>query len=261
MTVNSQPTDVHLHFHELDWIFDEVEQALGAEKAQKLRQLLDSHRTLTQWLQEKNISIARLRRLLFGPQTERTRNAAGGRSESPSPSTQDAAPPDTGVRGDDGSKESASGVKGRRGRPNHGRISAQGYMGCERVVVTHEAILPGAPCPHCQEGTLYRQKDWAQVVRLIGQPPVGGRRYKADRRERGSTSAIACALNPRASTSIRASSILCEFRWALSFRARLLAYFGRRACAEWGRRLSQDKLVDSQRAKRRISATREVRKT
>ncbi len=75
-------------------ILDEVEHALGAEKAQKLRQLLHSHQTLTQLIQEKSISIARLRRLLFGPQTERTRDAAGGRSESSRPATEDAAPPD-----------------------------------------------------------------------------------------------------------------------------------------------------------------------
>jgi transposase len=49
------------------------------------------------------------------------------------------------------------------------------------VVVTHEALTPGNPCPCCQEGILYRQKDWAQVVRLIGQPPVGGQRYELER--------------------------------------------------------------------------------
>jgi transposase len=48
-------------------------------------------------------------------------------------------------------------------------------------VVTHEALAPGAACPHCQEGILYRQKDWSQVVRLIGQPPVGGQRYELER--------------------------------------------------------------------------------
>jgi transposase len=48
-------------------------------------------------------------------------------------------------------------------------------------VVTHEALTPGAPCPHCCEGTLYRQNDWSQVVRLIGQPPVGGQRYELER--------------------------------------------------------------------------------
>jgi transposase len=83
MAVKSQPTVTQLHVPELEMILDEVEHALGAEKAQKLRQLLYSHQTLTQLIQEKNISLARLRRILFGAQTERTPDAAGDRSGSP----------------------------------------------------------------------------------------------------------------------------------------------------------------------------------
>jgi hypothetical protein len=94
MPVKSQSTVTQLRVQELDMILDEVEHALGAEKAQKLRQLLDSHQTLTQLIQEKNISIARLRMLLFGPRTERTRDATHGRSESPRSSTNETAPPD-----------------------------------------------------------------------------------------------------------------------------------------------------------------------
>ena len=94
MAVESQPTVTQLHTQELDTILDEVEQALGPEKAQKLRQLLHSHQTLTQLIQKKNISIARLRRLLFGATTERSHDARSGKSESPRPSTQETVPPE-----------------------------------------------------------------------------------------------------------------------------------------------------------------------
>ena len=47
-----------------------------------------------QLIQEKNISIARLRKLLFGSKTERTRDAAGEGSESSRPSTNETTPPD-----------------------------------------------------------------------------------------------------------------------------------------------------------------------
>lgn len=47
--------------------------------------------------------------------------------------------------------------------------------------MTHESFLPGDSCPHCQDGTLYRLGDWSQVVRLHGQPPVGGTRYEVER--------------------------------------------------------------------------------
>lgn len=94
MAVKASPAITQLYVQELEMILDEVEQALGAEKAQKLRQLLNSHETLTQLIREKNISLARLRRILFGPQTERTRDTAGGGKESPDQGTNDTAPPD-----------------------------------------------------------------------------------------------------------------------------------------------------------------------
>jgi hypothetical protein len=49
------------------------------------------------------------------------------------------------------------------------------------VLVTHEAFTPGDACPHCQAGTLYRLRDWSPVIRLKGQPPVGGVRYELER--------------------------------------------------------------------------------
>lgn len=94
MAVKSQAAVTQLYVQELELILDEVEHTLGAEKAQKLRQLLNSHQTLTQLIQEKNISLARLRRILFGSPTERTRDAAGGGSGSPGESTKETAPPD-----------------------------------------------------------------------------------------------------------------------------------------------------------------------
>jgi hypothetical protein len=94
MAVKSQPAVTELYLPELEMILDEVERTLGAEKAQKLRQLLYSHQTLTELIRDKDISIARLRRILFGAQTERTRNAAGGRSESPRGGTKETSLPD-----------------------------------------------------------------------------------------------------------------------------------------------------------------------
>ncbi|HET6879405.1 MAG TPA: hypothetical protein VFI31_04600 [Pirellulales bacterium] len=94
MAVKSQPAVTELHVPELEIIHDEVEQALGAEKAQKLRQVLHSYLTLTQLIQEKDVSLARLRRILFGVKTERTREAAGGRSGPPGQGTKETAPRD-----------------------------------------------------------------------------------------------------------------------------------------------------------------------
>ena len=47
--------------------------------------------------------------------------------------------------------------------------------------MTHESLRPGDPCPQCGNGTVYRQADWSPVVRLKGQPPVGGTVYQLER--------------------------------------------------------------------------------
>lgn len=93
MAVPSRSQVVELHVPELEMILDEVEVKLGAEQALRLRQLLQSYLTLMAWIQEKDINLARLRRLLFGSRTERTRDAACSPSESGS-TAQGAVPPD-----------------------------------------------------------------------------------------------------------------------------------------------------------------------
>ena len=49
------------------------------------------------------------------------------------------------------------------------------------MIVTHESLCPGDDCPDCGKGTVYRQADWSPVVRLKGQPPVGGSVYQRER--------------------------------------------------------------------------------
>jgi transposase len=71
----------------------------------------------------------------------------------------------------------------RRGRPpnkkGHGRHGVEDYTGAERVVVRHEALAPGDPCPDkgCA-GKLYDTKTPAKDVVLRAAPPVEGTIYE-----------------------------------------------------------------------------------
>ena len=49
-----------------------------------------------------------------------------------------------------------------------------------QVIVTHQSLCPGDGCPDCGTGTVYRQSHWSPVVRLKGQPLVGGRVYHCE---------------------------------------------------------------------------------
>jgi transposase len=184
--MESAATVTELDLAEVERVLAVVEEQLGEEIARPLRLLLVWSRTVLGLLERKNLSLKRLRRMLFGARTERTRDLVG--EEQPKTSPGGETPPDSASSSDASSSEAPSSetpaadqASRKRPRKGHGRIPASDYTGCRPVIVTHEAFSPGDPCPQCQEGTLYRSKDWVLKVRLVGQPPIGGTRYELER--------------------------------------------------------------------------------
>lgn len=96
---------------------------------------------------DKNITIARLRKMLFGASTEKTAAVIGGK------------------------KDSATSGKG------HGRKGADAYSGAEKIEAPHESLQPGDPCPQCEEGTVYQTARPGVLVRLLGQAPLQAMLY------------------------------------------------------------------------------------
>ena len=60
----------------------------------------------------------------------------------------------------------------------HGRNGADAYTGAEKVVVRHESLQPGDPCPKCEEGTVYETGRPGVLVRLVGQAPIQAKVYE-----------------------------------------------------------------------------------
>ena len=86
---------------------------------------------LSQALDNKNTSIKRLLKLIFGDSTEKTakvleRNKAGGKKSS----------------------------KKKKKRKGHGKNGASAYHGAEKIPVAHESLKPKDPCPDCHRGKL-----------------------------------------------------------------------------------------------------------
>jgi transposase len=189
--MESAATVTELDLAEVERVLAVVEEQLGEEIARPLRLLLVWSRTVLGLLERKNLSLKRLRRMLFGARTERTRDLVG--EEPPKPWPGGETPPDSASSSEASSSEASSSetpssetpatdeAARKRPRKGHGRIPASDYTGCRPVIVTHEAFSPGDPCTHCQDGTLYRSKDWVLKVRLFGQPPIGGTRYELER--------------------------------------------------------------------------------
>ena len=63
----------------------------------------------------------------------------------------------------------------------HGRNGASAFTGAQKISVRHETLQPGAPCPECGSGKVYRQKEPKTLVRIIGQAPLKATVFEMER--------------------------------------------------------------------------------
>jgi transposase len=147
-----------------------AEERLNEKDYAILRAVADAYDTITDLVESKNISIARLRKLLFGSQTEKTKAVIGGGENSPSARTANGfASEAASASAPDAEKSPAKG---------HGRNGADAYAGGEKVAVRHETLQPGDPCPKCEGGTVYETGRPGVLVRLVGQSPIQAKIYE-----------------------------------------------------------------------------------
>jgi transposase len=130
--------------------------------------------TLIRVVEQKNISISRLKRLIFGPgadkRTVAMRAAPSNASGNDAPSAIDEAEPTARAE-----LEMAESVR-RRG---HGRRGASAYTGARRVVCADPELLPGDGCPHAVcRGQLYDTREPSLFIRLEGRPIISATRYE-----------------------------------------------------------------------------------
>jgi transposase len=63
----------------------------------------------------------------------------------------------------------------------HGRNGASAFTGANRIAVAHATLQSGDPCPECKEGRVYRQKEPATLIRIVGQPPLEATVFEMER--------------------------------------------------------------------------------
>jgi transposase len=167
---------IEVDMDELESIVERARrEPLDAEGHRKLKAALETLGFLTQELESKNVSLKRLRGLLFGAPTEKLENVLPDESTD----SEDEASSD----GDDDDDDEGDGHRGaEKPRPKgHGRNGAAKYTGAERVEIPHESLKPGDGCPNrgCR-GKVYRQKP-SLIVRMRGQAPLQGKIYELER--------------------------------------------------------------------------------
>jgi transposase len=170
------PEIIEVDSPRLEEVLGRVEQALPPEDVALIRAVVEAYRYVVELVDDKNTSIGRLRRLLFGSRTEKTSAVLGRtvdlRDAPPANGAAADTEPASGAVDIDGSKETDR-APARKG---HGRNGADAYRGAERIDVPHPSLQAGDPCPACEKGTVY-DKAPGVLVRITGQPPLAATIY------------------------------------------------------------------------------------
>ncbi len=156
---------------ELGSLLEHARSGLSDSEYQQLRAALDTLVYLTQLVEDKSTTIARLRQILFGATTEKTNNVvqttAGNGSTSVTPEGgKAAAPPEK--------PESAP-------SPGHGRNGAEEYRGARKIKIEHGSLQSGNHCPGCQKGKLYALGTPGVLIRVVGQAPLAATVYELEK--------------------------------------------------------------------------------
>ncbi|MEQ9586898.1 MAG: hypothetical protein RJS97_02955, partial [Parvibaculaceae bacterium] len=106
-----------------------------------MRQIFTAYRGFFEMVGDKNTTIARLRKMMFGPTTEKSANVLGE------------AEGETGGTAGDAATEAAADSPDQQvddssdPPPGHGRLGADDYPGAEQVDIKHPTRSPGDACP------------------------------------------------------------------------------------------------------------------
>jgi transposase len=176
------PEIVEVNSTHMEEVLRRVEQTLEEKDFALIRAVFQSYVYVADLVEDKNTSIRRLRKLLFGARTEKTDTVTGRETEKPDTTPPGGAAATTEVAagkpntGEPNTDASAA-AEPAPASPGHGRNGADAYHGADRIDVPHPSLTAGDPCPSCEKGTVY-EKAPGVVVRIIGQPPLAAKIYR-----------------------------------------------------------------------------------
>jgi transposase len=197
----TKPTIIELDIDKLEEILRRVEaKELHADDYETISTVIESYVGLFSLVGDKNTTIARLRKMLFGASTEKTAAVIGGGKDSESPPSPAATVLTTatseGNAGTASLPTTASENTAETPRKGHGRNGADAYTGAEKIQVPHESLQSGDPCPKCEDGTVYATNRPGVLVRLVGQAPLQALVYYLQKLRCNLCSTVFTALEP-----------------------------------------------------------------
>ena len=147
--------------------------SLSDDDMELMRQIFASYQGFFEIVGDKNTTIARLRKMMFGPTSEKAQEVLDDLSQEDPDDPENVSSDETahGTSTTEPDKEPSEPA------PGHGRHSADEYTGADQVTITHPEHSAGDACPECLQGKLYEKRPGV-VVRFVGQVPVQATVYR-----------------------------------------------------------------------------------
>jgi len=167
------PEIIEVNSQQVDAMLGRAATKLDHEDAELMRRIVESYSYIADLVGDQNTPLARLRKLMFGSQSEKSKDIL---DDEISDKTEIDLPEDDSPEGSARISETDSeDQEDQVTPPGHGRHSAEDYRGAEQIEVKHPTLTAGDSCPDCQ-GTLYEKRP-AVLVRFVGQAPLGATVY------------------------------------------------------------------------------------
>ena len=148
-----------------------------------------------QALEQKKLSLKRLRSMLVGAKTESTSSITASEKVA--------------LRRPEGKRKGPP--------PGHGRRPAQSYWGARRFEVLHEQLHVGDVCPDCHTGKLYDLNKPAQLLSFTGAAPIQADLLACQRLRCGSCGVVFTAAAPESKHDPSAGSMIALLRYGSGF--------------------------------------------
>ncbi|WP_218253718.1 IS66 family transposase [Candidatus Magnetobacterium casense] len=192
-TKQEAPKQIDLTKEQIEKLLQRIdEQTLNESDWEIIKGMINTVKLLSQALLEKNISITRLKKMIFGAGTESKEKVLSQQekkgeeslpSEDPLDTASDNPNPDPdGPDPDSHDSEGKDGCPGQKKKlKGHGRNGACLYQGAKKVFVSHGDLKSGDLCPECEMGKVYCMKDPGVVVRVVGSAPLQATVYELEK--------------------------------------------------------------------------------
>jgi len=147
---------LHVTPQEAHQLFERIKPRIDPADYDLIVGVFNSVPEVLEHLSNKDITVKKLLRMLFGASTEKTNQVL---PQNPKDAPQEQPP------------------KEKKKRPGHGRNAAKDYPAAAVVAMPHPQLHDGEPCPACKDGQVRLLKDTAKTLHIFAQPIFQATRY------------------------------------------------------------------------------------